>query len=179
MVKAVEEYIISLLGVVDRPLPSVWHLQKEFFILTKINPKTQKLFNFAKHYEGAYSEILQESYIEPSHYDTAFSTNNKDEIILNKQGQNTFNKIKQEQSVKPGFSELLNSLKFIREIYDKLSRDELLFLMYVTYPEFIEYSNAYDKLVKNEQKRKNLCNSMLKKGIITLDRYGELLLVTH
>ena len=93
MVKVVEEYIISLLGVVDKPLPSEWHLQKEFFILTKMNPKVQKLFNFVSHYEGPYSQILQESYYEPMCYDDAIEANKKG-IFLTEQGKRTFKNIK-------------------------------------------------------------------------------------
>ena len=58
MVKIVEEYVVSLLGAEDKPVPTVWHLQKEFFILTKMNPKAQQLFNFVKHYEGPFSQVV-------------------------------------------------------------------------------------------------------------------------
>ena len=175
MVKVVEEYIVSLLGVADKPLPSVWHLQKEFFILTKMNPNIQKLLNFASHYEGPYSEVLQESYREPMCYEDAFVTNKNDEIILTEQGKKTFDEIKNKFANNPKFTQFLQSLKLLREIYDKLSKEELLFLMYLTYPSFIEYSNVYERLVKNEQRRKRICDSLLKKGVITLDRYEELI----
>lgn len=175
MVKVVEEYVVSLLGVADKPLPTVWHLQKEFFILTKMNPKAQQLFNFVRHYEGPYSEILQESYREPMCYEDAFDTNKNGEITLTEQGKKTFNEIKSKHTNNPKFSHFLQSLKLIRDIYDKLSKEELLFLMYLTYPEFIEYSNIYERLVKNEQTRKRICVSLLKKGLITLDRYEELI----
>jgi len=175
MVKVVEEYVVSLLGVADNPLPSIWHLQKEFFILTKINPKAQQLFNFVKHYEGPYSDVLQESYREPICYEDAFDTNRNGEIILTEQGKKTFDEIKREHYGNPKFDQLLRSLKLIREIYDKLSKEELLFIMYLTYPEFIEYSNIYERLVKNEQRRKRICDSLLKKGLITSDRYEELI----
>jgi hypothetical protein len=175
MVKVVEEYVVSLLGVVDKPLPTIWHLQKEFFILTKMNPKAQELFHFVRHYEGPYSEVLQESYREPLCYENAFDTNNKGEIILTEQGKKIFYDIKSKYSDNPKFNNLLQSLKLIREIYDKLSKDELLFLVYLTYPGFIERSNVYERLVKNEQRRKQILNNLLKKGVITFDRYEELI----
>lgn len=175
MVKVVEEYIVSLLAVEDKPLPTIWHLQKEFFILTKVNPKAQELFNFVRHYEGPYSEVLQESYREPLCYENAFDTNNKGEIILTEQGKEIFHEIKSKYANNSKFNNLLQSLKLIREIYDKLSKDELLFLMYLTYPRFIDRSNIYERLVKNEQKRTQILASLLKKGLITLDRYEELI----
>jgi hypothetical protein len=174
MVKVVEEYVVTLLGVEDKPLPTIWHLQKELFILTKINPKTQEMFNFVKHYEGPYSEVLQESYREPICYEDSVDTNSKGEIILTDQGKKIFQEIKREHSDNPKFSHLLHTLKLIRVIYDKLSKEELLFLMYLTYPEFIEYSNIYDRLVKDEARRKRICNRLLNKGLITFNRYEEL-----
>jgi len=178
MVKVVEEYIVSLLGVADKPLPSVWHLQKEFFILTKMNPNVQELLNFVSHYEGPYSQILQESYHEPICYDDAFETN-KNEISLTEQGKRTFNEIKNRYADNPKFVKFLHSLKLLRDIYDKLSKEELLFLMYLTYPSFIEHSNIYERLVKNEQRRKRICASLLKKGVITSDRYEELMVLAQ
>ncbi len=175
MVKVVEEYIVSLLGVENKPLPSVWHLQKEFFILTKMNPNIQKLLKFVSHYEGPYSQILQESYLEPMCYEEAFETSKNDEISLTEQGKKTFSEIKSKYSDNPKFTEFLQALKLVREIYDKLSKEELLFLMYLTYPSFREYSNIYERLVNNETRRKRICNSLLKKGVITLDRYEELM----
>jgi hypothetical protein len=175
MVKVVEEYIVSILGVEDKPLPSVWHLQKEFFILTRMNPNVQKLLNFVSHYEGPYSQILQESYKEPMCYEEAFETDKNDEITLTKQGKKTFDEIKKKYSDNPKFTQFLQSLKLVREIYDKLSKEELLFLMYLTYPSFKEYSNIYERLVKNVARRKRICDNLLKKGVITLDRYEELI----
>lgn len=175
MVKVVEEYIISLLGVADKPLPSVWHLQKEFFILTKMNPNVQKLLNFVSHYEGPYSEILQESYKEPMCYEDIFETNKNNEITLTEEGKKIFNEIKNKYADNPKFTQFLQALKFLREIYDKLSKEELLFLMYLTYPSFIQYSNIYERLVKNPQRKKRICDSLLKKGVITIDRYEELI----
>ena len=175
MVKVVEEYVVSLLGVEDKPLPTIWHLQKEFFILTKMNPKAQQLFNFVKHYEGPYSEVLQESYKEPMYFEDAFETKSNGEISLTQEGKKTFNEIQNKHSNDPKFTHFMQSLKLIRGIYDKLSKEELLFLIYLTYPKFIEYSNVYDRIVKNEEKRKQLCGSLLKKGLITEERYAELI----
>lgn len=44
--KEAMEYIILLLGVDNKPVPSMLHLQMELFILSKVNPKLQALFNF-------------------------------------------------------------------------------------------------------------------------------------
>jgi hypothetical protein len=75
------------------------------------------------------------------------------------------------------FIRLLHSFKLIRDIYDKLTKEELLFLIYVTYPEYVELSSIYDRLVKDKEKRMQLSESLLKKGLITADRYRELIML--
>ena len=177
MLKIVEEYIVSLLGTEEKSCPTVWHLQKEIFIFTKMNPKAQQLFNFVKHYEGPYSQVLQDSLRDPMFYEDAFTTKRNGEICLTNQGKETFEDIKNKHTGDEKFIHLLHSLKLIRDIYDKLTKEELLFLIYITYPEYVEFSNIYDRLVKNQEKRKQLCENLLKKGLITMDRYEELITV--
>lgn len=173
--KIVEEFIVSLLGSKEKSCPTIWHLQKEFFIFTKINPKAKRLFNFVKHYEGPYSEMLQESFREPMYYEEAFVTRNNGEICLTPEGYNSFDEIKKRHADNEKFKQIINTFKLIRDLYDKLTKEELLFLIYVTYPEYIEQSNVYDRLVLNEDKKNQLSKSLLKKGIITKERYEELI----
>jgi hypothetical protein len=175
MVEIVEDLVVSLLGADEKPVPTIWHLQKEFFILTKANPKAQDLFRFAKHYEGPYSQILQDSVRDPVCYDNAIATKPSGEIYLTSQGKETLKVIQKKYAQEKTFNKIVHSLKLIRHIYEKLTRDELLFLIYVTYPEYVEFSTASDKLVKDCVKRKQLSNGLLNKGLITKERYEELI----
>ena len=109
------------------------------------------------------------------HYDRAYELNSSGALVILPKGKNIFSNIQRENEGITGFTQLMNSLRLIRSIYDKLSKDELLLLIYATYPTFIEYSNVHDNLVKNEQKRKLLASSLLQKGFITKDRYEELI----
>lgn len=170
-----EQFIILLLGVNDRPVPTIRHVHKEIFILSQIQPKIQDLFQFEQHYEGPYSPLLQESVREPLHYDNAYQIISGDTLILLPKGRIIFNELKQQSETVRNFNQLLESLKLIRTIYDKLSREELLFLIYITYPEFIEFSNVYYDLVKNERKRHNIISNLQKKGLITKAKFEELI----
>lgn len=170
-----EKYIILLLGVKKEPIPSLWHLQKEMFMVSRVNPKVSEYFDFEKHYNGPYSQKLQEIILEPLYFDSAYHVEPNSTVILTANGKKIFEDIKKEYFENKKFSDLLKTLKLIREIYDALSKEELLFLIYRTYPEYIEASNVYEKLVINERKRKRLANSLLEKGIITEERYAELL----
>ncbi len=175
MPKIVEDYIVSLLGSKEKSCPTIWHLQKELFIFTKMNPKAKPLFNFVKHYEGPFSQIVQDSLKEPVYYEDAFDTKPNGEICLTDEGKKIFSDLRNRYMHDEKFIRLLHSFKLIRDIYDKLTKEELLFLIYVTYPEYIEFSNIYDRLVKNEEKRMRLSRNLLKKGLITEDRYKELI----
>jgi len=170
-----ERFVILLLGVEDNPIPTKWHVQKEIFMFSKIHPKIQDLFHFAKHYEGPYSQLLQEAVIEPIHYERAYQFNYNNALILLPFGKDIFNNFKSEYRHLDSFIQTINSLKLIRTIYDKLSKKELLLLMYVTYPEFIEYSDIYNDLVNNNENRKSIANSLLEKGLITKNRFIELI----
>ena len=90
------------------------------------------------------------------------------------EGQKNFAELRNRHIHDEKFDQIINSFKLIRDIYDKLTKEELLFLIYITYPEYIEYSNVYDRLVRNEKKKLELSQSLLKKGLITEERYKEL-----
>ena len=173
IINIIEKYIILLLGVVDRPVPSIWHVEKELFILSKSNPKIQQFFEFEKHYNGPYSQVLKEVVEEPLYYEGAFALN-ENGLYLTTSGKRIFKHLIEENKSDKKFVELINALKLIRDLYDKLSVEELLFLIYVTYPEYTKFSNISDKLLKNKEKRKQLSKSLLRKGIVTEKRYKEL-----
>jgi hypothetical protein len=173
--KIVEEYIVSLLGIDEKSCPTDWHLQKEIFIFTKMNPKANQLFNFVKHYEGPYSQVLQESVKDPMFYEDAFIISNNGEICLSAQGKEAFQEIRRRYTNDSKYSHLLHSFKLLREIYERLSKEELLFLVYITYPDYTEFSNVSDRLIKDPRKRAQLSENLRKKGVITEERYKELI----
>ena len=120
-------------------------------------------------------KLLQDSLKEPMYYEDAFTTEYNGEICLTNQGKKAFKDIKSKFSADKKFTHLLHSLRLIRDIYEKLTKEELLFLIYVTYPEYVEFSNIYDRLVKNQEKKEQISKNLLKKGLITEERYKELL----
>ncbi|MGQ4834479.1 MAG: hypothetical protein ACP6IS_11380, partial [Candidatus Asgardarchaeia archaeon] len=72
----------------------------------------------------------------------------------------------------PRFKQFLALMGMVRDLYDRLSVDELLFLIYITYPKYIKYSIKYKDLMR---KKKSLAESLLRKGLITPKRYEEIL----
>ncbi len=171
--EVIERYIILLLGVKNKPIPSREHLQKELFILSKANPKISEYITFEKHYEGPYSIDVDDIIKNPTYYPGAIWIDKKGRCGLTPKGKNIYNKIIKKYSENLKFQALINSMKMIRKIYEKLSKDELLFIMYATYPEYREKSNLSDRLF-SPTKRKELAEKLLKKGVITKKRYKEL-----
>jgi hypothetical protein len=79
-----------------------------------------------------------------------------------------------ENSNDKSFILLISSLKLLRNIYDRLSKEELLFLVYVTFPEYTEFSKISDNLLNNSSNRRRILSNLLRKGAITQKRYEEL-----
>lgn len=169
MTETEEQLIILLLGSADRPLSAV-HLQKEMFVFSKTFPKVAEDFNFQKHYLGAYSQILQELAEEPYYFPDAYVTDEKGTHLTEK-GKTIASKIIEDGASSANLKTALASFRMIRQLYDKLTDDEILFLMYATYPGYTELSSVYESLVK---KKPQIIENLKSKGIITEDRYDEL-----
>ena len=168
--EVMEKYIILLLGVVDRPVPSELHLEKELFIITRVNPQAAKYITFEKHYYGPFSVEVKDLVNNPFLYPGAFKVD-KYGIRLTEKGKKAYEEIVKQNINNPRFKQLLQLLKMTRELYDKLTRDELLFLIYITYPEYAEKSKVYNELMR---KKKVIAKELLNKGIITPERYKEI-----
>ena len=171
--EVIERYIILLLGTVNRPVPSREHLQKELFILSRTNPKIARFITFEKHYEGPYSLDIDELLRNPMYYPEAYQIDKNGRCWLTTKGKEIYGDIVEKYSENPRFRELISIMKMIRNMYEKLSKEELLFLIYITYPEYREKSNISDKLLSTK-KRKELSKRLLQKGVITEERYKEL-----
>jgi hypothetical protein len=173
-VNIVENYLVLLLGVQDSPIPSVFHVEKELFILSNVNPKTKETFLFEKHYQGPYSQIVKEVLEEPVYYKNAFEFGDTG-IRLTSQGKKVYSKILLENKNNERFNIILSTLKLVRQIYDKLSKNELALLVYLTYPKYFELSNISDKLLKNKYVRKKIIRRLVLNGLIDNKRYIELI----
>ena len=169
-----ERYTTLLLGVKDNPIPSMWHLQKEMFIASRAAPKINEIFGFKKHYHGPYSQTLQEVTEDPLYLDNAYEIQRNGAVNITQSGKDYFDKIVDQYKGNERFVSLLQVLKLTRNVYDKLGWEELLFLIYVTYPDYADASNIYDKLVNNRETRDRLANSLFSNGLVTEERYNEL-----
>ncbi|MFH1311081.1 MAG: hypothetical protein ABIH65_01610 [Nanoarchaeota archaeon] len=170
--EVVERHLILLLGVKETPIKSDLYLQKEMFILSNSKEELKDELNFDKHYYGPYSQILQEILLKPTYIKDPFDFDGK-RILLSENGKKEYERMIKEYSKDKRFSKLLLSLKLIREMYDVLSSNELLFLIYETYPDYVDFSSVAKEII-NEPMRSRIIDSLFSKGIITDERYKEL-----
>jgi len=144
--EVIERYIILLLGVKDKPIPSFLHIEKELFIFSNLNPIVKKFITFTTSSNGPSFDELKEILEYPFYYPSAWEIikkGEKEEIRLTPKGKEIFKKICDLFKNDEKFISNLEALKTIRDFYEKLSKDKLLSLIYVTFPEF--YIGEVDK----------------------------------
>jgi len=165
-IEEAEKKLILLLGLEEKPVDELF-IQKELFLLTQSLKELNSLFDFKKHYKGPFSEVIHDSLDYPVYFENSFlKIGNK--FLLSEEGKKLFNEI----SIKEK-KEILIALKLIRELYEKLDEDELLFIIYCSYPNFMEKSNKC-KFLFNEQIKIKLIASLLRKGLISEEKAEEL-----
>jgi hypothetical protein len=169
----VERYIILLLGSADGPIPTAIHVQKELFALAKANPRMEEYLSFEKHNFGPYSTEVDESAQHPIFHPDAYRFKDRYGLELTDEGRRTYDALVKEHSTNPKFKELLAMMRMVRRLYDSLTTEELLLLIYATYGEFTERSQVSDSLLASA-KRRRLAVGLLRKGAITRERYDEL-----
>jgi hypothetical protein len=151
----IKELIILLLGVVDRPT-TIFHLQYELFVLNE----TKADLNII----NEYVETIDNS---------NNNNNNNNKIRLNEKGKTYYDEIHNKYSSSnkhEKFKILLVVMKLIRNLYDKLTVEELAVLLY---EDITEASALVDGL--NHNYKYKVIEGLYKKGYITEKRYRELL----
>jgi hypothetical protein len=177
--RALEHLILLLLGARDQKT-SLLHLEKEAFFLWNFHPDIKKFMTFISHYRGPYSEEIQQvirnpfnlincwTYIPPARNDTMSGGY----VELTPQGRREYQRLYTASSANPQMEPILAAMKMVRELYDKLSLEELLLLIYDTYPEYQKKSDVFEVIRKAKKK---LAENLVKKGFIDEERYEDLI----
>ena len=177
--RALEHLILLLLGARDQRI-SILHLEKEAFFLWNFHPDIKKFMTFISHYRGPYSDEIQQvirnpfnlincwTYIPPARHDTMSGGY----VELTSHGRSEYQRLYAASSANPDMQPILAAMKMVRELYDKLSLEELLLLIYDTYPEYQKKSDVFDAIRKS---KKRLAENLVKKGFIDKERYEDLI----
>jgi hypothetical protein len=180
--RALEHLILLLLGAQDQKI-SILYLEKEAFLLWNFHPDIKKFVRFISHYRGPYSEEIEQviknpfnlincwTYIPPARYDTLSGGY----VELTPQGRHEYQRLYVASSANPQMGPILAAMKMVRELYDKLSLEELLLLIYDTYPEYQKKSDVFEAIRKSKKK---LADDLVRKGFISEARHKELIMGT-
>jgi len=179
------ENIILLLVATSAERISTLHLQKEIFLIQNFDPDIKEsFFDFIKHYKGPFSRRVHETirnplflvdswkYIEPENDDRLTGGY----VVITNKGKEEYNGLiyaikEADEDQKKDLYHLLTGIKIVTELYNKLSPQELLLLIYETYPDYTEKSNVYYVLNK---KRVNIALQLYEKGLIDKSKCNSL-----
>ena len=178
--KGLENLILLVLGE-NKEKISVLHLEKEMFLLWNFHPQIKSYLKFIKYYRGPFSREIQESAINPIFCEKCWvyiPPNKADKLSggyvkITETGIKEYNRIYAELKKDDEILHLLTGIKLVRRLYSKLSLEELLLLIYTTYPEYIRKSHVYNDISKNKEK---LLEKLLEKKLIDEDRYKSILI---
>jgi len=165
MLRAEHKLLILLIGVAGRRVPSKLHVHKELFILARVFPKLKDLLEFEAYRKGPFSRTVQDSLEDL--VERGYVVHVKGGYMLSELGKEVYEKISRELRQK----RLLDVLRKIRDTYDRLDSDELLLVIYATYPEFTVES---EELRRIANKAKEIIEKLFRKGYITERRRKEL-----
>lgn len=173
--EAQEWLILLVLGLFPDTKMSMLHLEKEVFILWNFHPMIKDLISFVAHYRGPYSSEIRDIIIEPMYLTDSWEyipPKSEDNlsggfVILTSEGHEKYIKYYQALLEDEDLHSLLAGIKIVRTVYDDLSDEELLLLVYDAYPDFRTKSEVADDIYK---KRFELTAKLLKRGIISEEK---------
>jgi hypothetical protein len=176
--KALEKFILLVLGAIDRPI-SVLHLEKEVFLLWNFHPDIREYLNFVKHYKGPFSQEISKIVHHPFYLENCWEYVPPNTSIdlgggfvgLTPTGCIEYQRMYSAAQTKNSLLPLLSGIKMVRELYDDLSYEELLLLIYDTYPEYTEFSKVSKDI---DRKKVAIAKKLLKNGIIDTERFEEI-----
>ena len=159
--------LILMLGSYKNKIENKMRLHKIIFLLSKKYPELEKFADFEAYYYGPYGEGVE------SALDSLVSNGLLEEInergrksyIVTSRGREVANKLVKE------FPELYNEIVELYDIIDNLTDDELLALVYFSYPEYAKESKIYEKI---RERRVELAASLYQKGVVSLGKAAEI-----
>jgi hypothetical protein len=180
--KGLENFILLVIGAnndPNKPL-SLLHLHKEVFLIWNYHPSIQAFLQFIKHRKGPYSPDIEKIALHPFHLKSCWEYSPPKKwdkisggfLVLTEKGREEYNILVRDVIKDPQLSPLLSAINMVRDLYDEFSPEELLLLVYDTYPEYKEYSDV-SYIIEN--RKETLAKSMLKRGLIDDERFNELI----
>ncbi len=162
----IEEYIMFLLYAPPRQgVASQLHLQKELFVLSRGLEKLREKAELKGYKKGPYSELVDDALSALRDY-RLVEVVHGGRISLTSEG---LAKVSSEwEALPPDFRDLLSRVKGFLE---ELNQEELLLYIYVNYPEYVEKSDVFDRIMS---RRRQIALRILSRGVVSLGMAAKL-----
>jgi len=179
--KFIEYLILLILGDANQKT-SLLHIQKEIFLLWNFDKEINSFFEFVKHYRGPYLDIINESVKHPFIlYDCweYIAPEKKDKLSggfvnITEEGKEKYLAfIKDVKSSKNAhLLHIITAVNILNNLYIHLTEEELLLIIYDSFPEFTKKSNVFDTI---QRKKEKLARRMFEADYIEENKFKELL----
>lgn len=175
--KGLESLVLLIIGASRSPI-SLLHLQKETFLLWNFHPYMKEFLHFVKHYRGPFSSEIEKAVLYPRYLEKCWSYTPPRDMLsggyvkITSQGITKYRDMYQKAQKNPNLRVLLSGIRAVRELYDKLNEEELLLLIYDTYPEYKLRSSVSNSVFN---RRKFLAKEIYEKGFIDNERMESLI----
>jgi len=177
--EAQERLILLVLGVAPNQKISMLHLEKEVFLLWNFHPMIKDFINFVAYFRGPYSSEIIDVIKAPYYLTECWEYHPPSKgdnlsggfVTLTRKGLTEYKKYYSQMLEVKELHSLLAGIKIVRTTYDDLSEEELLLLVYDTYPSFRTRSTVAKEIF---EKRDIITDKLIKRGIISEEK-GEYL----
>jgi len=160
-----QQYIVLLLSSNNKESikGNTW-FQKELFLIAKNITEIEEEASFISDFYGPFSENAKEQLSELELDEIVGKDGNK--MFLSKLGFQVAQKIEQKTP-----KQRLEMISDFKNLLNDLNEDEVLTIIYFTFPEFTEESLVLDRINKN---RKSVALKLYKKEKISVQRAAEI-----
>lgn len=170
--KALEWLILLVLGAAPEREISILHLEKEVFLLWEFHPYIPQFITFVAYQRGPYSSDVRDAITDPYYLTEEWEYRppaKKDDLTggfvsLTPQGITKYKDYYARMLKKEKMRSLLAGIRIVRTTYDELSPEELLLLIYDTYPDFRTKSEVAKEIY---DQREIIVEKLYKRGIIS------------
>lgn len=177
--RAQEGLVLLVLGAVPDKQLSLLHLEKEVFLLWKFHASISEFVHFVAYLKGPYAEEISNSVKEPHFYPDAWEytepTSQKDftggYVKLTEFGKEEYKKLYNKMVKQDKMRSLLAGILIVRAINDDLTPEELLLLIYDTYPDFRTKSEVAKEIY---EKKNEIIDKLFQRGTISDEKAEEL-----
>jgi len=151
-----QNVILALLAIDNKPIHGKTKLQKMIFLLSQIIPELKEEVSYEAYDYGMYDSAVEDA-LDLLESENLIVVSESNEIRL-------MDKNSGEEALK-SLEIYKDKIREIKEMYNDLTEDEMLAIVYTLFPEYAKYSEKRDNI---ERRRKSIAIRLYQKGKVSL-----------